>query len=714
MKLAKPLIPLALGTLLTVLFWPKLWQGGGFIGGDTYTYFLPQKAFFADRLKAGEFPLWNNLVGHGYPLIGESQTAAFYPLTVPLYGLLDLNTAYVANHLLHYIAAFVAAWLLATRLGIRGWGAALAATVYVYGWFPPRACLEWAIIGGVYLPLALWCAESYCQTPRRRYLAGLSLAFAADLLAGHFHLAFITTVTVLGYVGLRWWLIPTESPQAAGGSEGTSGPAPPRGATIVGGVLAAVVLGYGLAGPQLVPSWDLLRSSQRTRTNEEFDPGYGHIPPWYLSQVVTPWRWYPLASKLDGALNSDKRWSIPSLTNKVEAHLYFGLAPLALAGFACWPRASTGRRPERRLLILCGLGLCGVLFATGWLLPVAEYLPGFSYFRGPGRYGVVITLAVGLLAGTGFNRVLSRLGGAAPLAAMAIFGVTVADLWWVADQQWYTFQVSDPPIRFRADSNVARELAKFEGLPRMLAPGSNLATLTGFAASPPYLGFGPDAYYREGGHLPDTRFLKSLSSDDPPEDIDVDRQFEWLRDAGITHLLSMRSLPANWPVRKVWEGFDPLLNPSWARWNEPLYLYVLRDASGYVLRDASGYVVRDAPGRTRIESGDSQDFARVTEDRANRVRVKVETQAGGKLELRDLPWHEWELTIDGHRVEAAEQSNGTDITTAGLLRRTIPVPAGVHVVEWTYRPVSLWWGCAAWALSTILLGLLLRLRRPVR
>jgi len=31
-----------------------------------------------------------------------------------------------------------------------------------------------------------------------------------------------------------------------------------------------LILGYLLAAPQLVPSWDLLRSSQRTKTNEEF------------------------------------------------------------------------------------------------------------------------------------------------------------------------------------------------------------------------------------------------------------------------------------------------------------------------------------------------------------------------------------------------------------------------------------------------------------
>ena len=38
-------------------------------------------------------------------------------------------------------------------------------------------------------------------------------------------------------------------------------------------------------------------------------------------------------------------------------------------------------------------------FAGGWLLPIGRHLPGFSFFRGPGRYGIVATLTIALLAG---------------------------------------------------------------------------------------------------------------------------------------------------------------------------------------------------------------------------------------------------------------------------------------------------------------------------
>src|SRR5207302_4641543 len=73
--------------LLTVVFWHPLWTGGGLVGSDIYAYYLPQKAFFADSVRAGVLPFWNNLVGHGYPQVAESQTGVFYPLHWALYPL---------------------------------------------------------------------------------------------------------------------------------------------------------------------------------------------------------------------------------------------------------------------------------------------------------------------------------------------------------------------------------------------------------------------------------------------------------------------------------------------------------------------------------------------------------------------------------------------------------------------------------------------------
>lgn len=694
------LISTLCGTLLTGLFWTKLWRGGGLIGGDTYTYFLPQKAFLADRLQAGEFPLWNHWTGHGYPLIGESQTAALYPPNVLLYGTLDLNTAYVASHLLHYVLAFVGVWVLARRFELNDWGAALAALVYVYGWFPPRSCLEWAIVGGVYLPWSLWCLESYLQLGRRRYAVGLSVLLGLDLLAGHFNLAFITTVGLAAYGALR---VGWRNRNAIATSDG-SGEARPN-LHRLGIAAICIALGFGIAAPQLVPSWDLKQASQRTKINEEFDPGYGHIPPWYLSQVATPWLWFAADTNADQALNSITVGSIPSGTNKVEAHLYFGLLPLLLM-FLWLVRGVILRSPaDRRLWIMAWIGLAAMIYATGWLLPVARQLPGFSFFRGPGRWGLLTTLAAALIGGSLLSD-LTAVGrwGWVRLSAIVILATTAADLHWVGRHPWYTYSVRDPAILHVDESPVGQELAEFardHGPPRMLSPGPNLANLVGQSATPPYLGFGPDAYYLDGGRLPDTRFLQFLSGDQTPTDVDIDTQFTWLRNAGVTHILSMKRLPSVWPVDELWRGFDRLLSAGWMRWTEqePLYLYA----------------IHAAPGRIFLDPPTAGSSVRLTTYFANRVTAEVNSDSPTTVVLTDLPWPEWEVSVDGARPPATTNESPTAsklAATAFPVQRRVHVPAGSHTVVWIYNPRSLRWGIGLSLASAI--GLVVIARRAHR
>ena len=198
-----PFTQLFFGIVLTFLVWWPLYGGAGFIGGDLYPYFFPQKAFYADHLKQGDFPLWNDLAGFGYPVLGESQTGAAYPFHFLFYRFLDLNTAYNAEHLLHYVLCFMATALFSKRVGLTDAGAGLAALVFTYGWFPPRACLEWAILTGAWMPVSLWCVESLLQTGLWRYAIGLSIAIGLQLLAGHFHLAFITLLLVSTFSFVR-------------------------------------------------------------------------------------------------------------------------------------------------------------------------------------------------------------------------------------------------------------------------------------------------------------------------------------------------------------------------------------------------------------------------------------------------------------------------------------------------------------------------------
>ncbi len=495
------LLILLLATGLTMWFWLDLWLGGGLIGGDIYTYFMPQKSFYADSLHAGTIPQWNPLVGHGYQVVAESQTGVFYPPNLLFYWLFDVNTAYNMIHLLHYVLAFVATLAVARELGFSFSAGILAALVFVYGWFPPRSCLEWAITTGAYLPVCLWLLIRYQKTGQSLWLWGLSAALTLQLLLGHYNLAFITQLTLFVWVVVSV-LIELVSKK--------TNPADvklllTRKAIYPG---LAIACGILMASLQLLPTWTMKQNSQReTNSSAEFDPGYGHIPPEYLSQIFLPWYWYADANQIDSRLGSMSFLASKTGTNKVEAHLYFGIIPLILAilGGVIFVRSrkkeqakNSAYLDKKSLSILAGLGLFGVIYATGLLVPVMQYLPGFGFFRGPGRYGILTTLAVAMWAAYGFDQLLNhyhpRLKG---IAITLVVIITVLDFSWVSQRVTYAFMVAETPIRLREKSEVRAILLNHPAPTRVFAPGPNLVTTVGVTATsnPVYLGIGPVEYF---------------------------------------------------------------------------------------------------------------------------------------------------------------------------------------------------------------------------
>ncbi len=660
------LLALVLASSLTFVFFPTLWQGGGLVGGDIYAYFYPQKQFYAESLRASELPLWNNRTGNGYPTVGESQTGVFYPFHL-VYGFLNLNTAYNAIQLVHYVIAFVGCWLLARRWGLETLPGCLAATVYTFGWLPPRLCVEWAALTAAWYPMALWCAESYLQTDRRRYLGLLSVVLAVQLLAGHFHLAFITQVTLALYLPLRLW-----------GATATVAP------TILahrwrafGQCLGAMLCGFGLAAIQLGPTWELKQLSQRAALGDEHDPGYGFIPWWYLGQLVAPWSYYV------PGLNFGETPAGTSRTNTVEAHLYCGLLPLLLAVIGCCVPRTTR---DSRNVIWWILGGAALVYATGALMPVAKYLPGFGFFNGVGRYGIVVNLAIGLLAAEALQRLTARFRiRAAAVIVVAAIALTAVDCWWVSRMVQHSFAVARPPIKFLEASPIREELAQATQPVRLFCRGANLPNLLGVASTPVYLGIGPRAYFD-----PQVAMPQPLPFDTNP----TVQQMDWLRRAGVTHILSFKPLDLTaWPAQQVTATADPFLNRAWGRGlNELLFLYALEDAKGRVYWDSP----RDT------------DAANITSYRANTVTIQTESENGGVLILSDLDWPGWDARIDDKPVRRSKADPRRPPY------RVLQVPAGKHTVVWTYQPASLWWGCVVSILTAlVMVGVTCARRNPI-
>jgi hypothetical protein len=642
-----------LATGLTVVFWEPLWTGGGLIGGDTYTYFFPQKQFFAERLHDGEFPLWNNRSGFGYPLVAESQTGAFYPPHLLIYSLLDVNEGYNAVQLLHYILAFGFTWLLARELSLKPFGAILAALIYVYGWFPPRMCLEWAIIGGTWLPLSLWWLERFLKTSHWRYLCGLSVTIGMQLLAGHFNLAFITLVLLVMFLGLRLLYCRDGIAEVVAAGR----------LKFAGLVLGFVAIGFGIAAAQLAPTWELKQLSQRQSVSEgpDFDPAYGHLPPLYLSQIVASWWfWYSPDINLNQALAQLTFMSSPAATNHTEAHLYFGLVPLFILVGALASARHRGAVLNRFTATWLLVSVTGIIYATGLLVPFAQHLPGFGFFRGPGRWGILAALGVGLIAGKAAGSVLKNRSRPKQIIVCTIlFALTAADLWYVSRVVSVVALLENSPLPNVEQSPVRKILDDYPGTPRVYGPGPNLLNLLGHASVPEYLGIGPAEYYDEKLKAPPFEGLT-------PEFVD------WCGDAGITHVVSFDNPHATGSftsgdvrgTRLIWQQPDPFLNPSWARGrNEPIYLTEILGS------------------RNRVSFADPSPDKQIelTSYGANSATIETASDEAETVVLTDLYFPGWTATIDGEPADGYRFKG---------MFRAVDVPAGPHVVEWTFHPTS--------------------------
>lgn len=716
---------------LACLFWWPLCTGNSPIGGDTYTYYLPLKTYYAQGLCQGQLRLWHDRIGYGAPVLGESQTGVFYPLNPVLYRLLSVPVAYNVSLILHFTLAMGLMYHFGRCLGGSFLASLFGGLAFAYSWFPARGSLEWAYTTGAWLPLALWGLERFLQTGRRRWGLMVTLALCLQLLAGHFQLAFITLLGI-GLYGLVRCLLDARIRSHLAS----------RAAWTVGFCLLAFLL----AGVQLVPSWELKAMGQRQGATWATELLYGYLPWWYVGQALFP---YPYYYGLSGGVPLLR---LPT-TNVVEASAYPGVLALWLAMAGVW---GTRRRPAVWALVV--LAAVAGLLACGVGLGVLAHVPGFSYFRYPGRYTLLVCAAVAGLATVGIDALRqsrpkpwpaavllsvqgiglvvcsavlvrsewtdavarwwfsrTRLEGPFSADALALFremawggmavmllvGASVLVLRW-ALTRWraavvlvgvlamgeyvyvarrhhaYNLTIVPSCLPDAERSRIADRLGP-EG--RLVADGPNLFTLLGCACTPPYMGLGPAVYYDD-----DVVMRKLMHRETP-----TPREQMYLRLQAASHLVSTSPLPSDspaWPIRLIWRGHDPFIQRAWGRGPqaEPLNLYRVDCfvSRAYLVGGLDATAPDPALGHTKVVIRS-----------AHRVQIACDAKAPGWCVLAELDYPGWQAEVDGQPVP---------IKPFHEVFRAVRVGQGAHWVTFTYRPLSVVLGAALSVFALCALG----------
>ena len=412
-----------------------------------------------DAWGKGQLPLWNPYEFAGTPLLANSQSGGFYPPHIAL-GLLHVPAG-VAGFLLawfHLALAGAGTYALVRRLGgsvaggLTG-GLGFVLSPFLLGWAPLSsvpATVSW-------IPLALACVvdlsrpgwvahapfESRYHAFDPRTLAALAACVGMMLLAGHLQFAAYGLMAIIGVALLALPLswprveasevqgVPSGDERGPGGEQASPSPLPPAPfptrVTWRGGaaIVLALVLGVGLAAPQLLPV--LSYSKESHRRNAPTEEGYGAYVGSALRLFELATLGHPMAlgnprEPIDvGGQTISTYWPAVARrgANFAESAVSLGPVVLALLFAVPWRRRETWP--------LAGLGLFALLLALGTPLGRLLYflVPGWSSTGSPARVEVLFVLAACALAGLAVDGMGER-----PMqiraAAGAILGLILA------------------------------------------------------------------------------------------------------------------------------------------------------------------------------------------------------------------------------------------------------------------------------------------------
>ena len=403
-------------------------------GSDLLDFNYPVRRILGDALRRGTLPHWTDAMNTGFPIHGEGQGGFLYPPNL-LLGWLPLVASINLSLVLTYLGAGLLMFLYARELEQSRVAALFAGMVFAFsGFFFGHIRHLNLIAAAQWLPLLLLLCERYARTRRPAYLLALAPVQALQHLAGHPQTAYYSILFTGVYLILR--VLQREvSVDATPSSPGRLALRSLRAAALAAaGFVLAAGLGAGLAGVQLLPTWELAQLAHRSAKDSLEKATYYTLPWQHLVTFVSPFFFG------DPGRNTYSFFAGGQAVLFWENCGYVGLLPLVLALYA------TGAlwRRDRRVALLAGAAVVSLLLAMGKQTPLFPFLwrhlPGMGEFRIPARFLLVTDLALAALAGYGFDLARSRLATwrlrLAPALVGLCFALTAAELLSHASRQY--------------------------------------------------------------------------------------------------------------------------------------------------------------------------------------------------------------------------------------------------------------------------------------
>jgi hypothetical protein len=692
---------------------------------DQGDFFFPLKLYTADRLRAGEIPLWNPLSGAGEPWLANGQSGVFYPPTL-LFGLHGEALAAALYLLLHFAVAAWGGRRFLKEEGVSDSGALLGAAALVASGFAASLSVYWNHFAAfAYLPAIASLARGGLRT--RASVCGLGALIGLQAMAGSPEMSLATVV--MG-AALAWRPRPPFPEPAE---------TPSRRAPALR-FAAAVALGVALAAWVLAPMAELGAQSDRRHAlaSEEREVGAlgesdllsaaGYVAPWfggsYLATLFLPP--FVVAAAAAAFLEPQRR----PLAILLAAFAAAGLLLAAHGPPGSWLRALPPldriRYPSKAFAwtafsaaMLAGLGLDALRFAPAPRKPrlaIAVIAVAALAAAALAPLAFPVRLAAGAgAAATG----LLAVAGDDPRLRAALSGVAAACLVVALGLGLTGVPRFAPESEIRRCSPDAAQLARVPG--RVVTPPmASLAqwTLRDGSFDAATLRRQRDAllgYANLTCRVPGVRTAAPMKTAGAEE---IERTIGDAEAALPSGAASARVLwtpfpPRGLPSRKMGDFFRAPIAPYRPRLSFVRGYRIEVDPANAWRRASTGGV--DLTREVVLDRRPSPDpggaaehpllVARLAEDSPERVVAELTANYTGLLVLTDLFYPGWIAEEDGRRLP---------ILRADGWFRAVALPAGTHRVVFRYRPLPFYGGAAVSAAALLALLMLWGLGEPNR
>ena len=367
------------------------------VGQDTLGLGYMARKFYADAVRAGDFPLWNPDLLGGVPFLEAlSGGDSLYPSALLLF-VMEPYRALGWKLVIHVFlaGAFTFGWM--RRLGVSRTGAFVAGIGYLLA--PYLVSLVFPGHDGkmfvtALTPLLFWAMEATFHRRGLLAYAGVAAVVALVIFTTHFQMAYF----LFGAAGMYYAFRCIQEARAGLPGAGLR----------FGIFLAASLLGGAAAGVQLIPSFQYATEySRRTATTTA-------APPEAAKEYAASWSLHPeevvavVIPEFVGYSVGGADWTTNTYWGrnffKLNAE-YVGLVVMLLAGVSFFGAALRGLR-----LFLAGMGVLALLYALGAHTPVWHLayalLPGVRLFRAAGMVIFLFGFAAVTLAGLGVDRLI--------------------------------------------------------------------------------------------------------------------------------------------------------------------------------------------------------------------------------------------------------------------------------------------------------------------